>query len=131
MASHPTRNYVALAKRARVRRSELGLSIYAVAEKAGMSKDTYMRVENGLNVRDSTYSAVDTALGWSPGACISILEDANPAEIEEVQPTTRITEEDISQAVLAGIVANTDLAASTIRAIKDSVIGDLRRRGLL
>ncbi|MFF7765558.1 hypothetical protein ACFZC7_03510 [Streptomyces massasporeus] len=68
-----------------------------------MSKDTYMRVENGLNVRDTTYSAVGTALGWSPGACISTLEDASPAEI----------------------------AASTIRAIKDSVISDLRRRGLL
>ena len=42
-----------------------------------------------------------------------------------------ITEEDISQAVLAGIVTHTNLSGSEIRAIKDSVIGDLKRRGLL
>jgi hypothetical protein len=109
------------------------LTVYGLAEKAGMSKDTFMKVEDARAVRDSTYLAVDRVLDWPTGTCVGILEEVTPSPLGEAAavPTQRITEEDIGQAILAGVVANTDLCASEIRAIKDSVIGDLKRRGLL
>jgi transcriptional regulator with XRE-family HTH domain len=127
-----TRNYSQLARRVRIRRSELGLTVYDLAVKAGMSKDAFMKVEDGRAARDSTYIALDKVLGWPPGTCVSILEGAGAAINDENAASTRsITEEDISQALLAGIAAHSDLSAPQIRAIRDAAIGDLKRRGLL
>jgi transcriptional regulator with XRE-family HTH domain len=126
-----TRNYSELVRRVRIRRSELGLTVYGLAEKAGMSKDTFMKVEDGRAARDSTYIALDKVLGWPPGTCVSVLEDAGAINDENAAPTRPITEEDISQALLAGVVAHSDLPAPQIRAIRDAAIGDLKRRGLL
>lgn len=132
MTAEATRNYAQLARLVRIRRSELGLTIYGLAEKAGMSKDTFMKVEDARAVRDSTYIALEKVLDWPTGTCVNILENAETGTGELTSPPVNaINEEDISQALLAGIVAHTDLPAPQIRAIRDSVIGDLRRRGLL
>jgi transcriptional regulator with XRE-family HTH domain len=131
VTAEATRNYAQLARLVRIRRSELGLTIYGLAEKAGMSKDTFMKVEDARVVRDSTYIALEKVLDWPTGTCVNILE-SDPSTSELAATSTKpITEEDIAQAVLAGIVIHTDLPAAQIRAIKDSVIGDLKRRGLL
>jgi len=132
MAAEEVRNYSKLARMVRIRRAELGLTVYSAAEKTRISKDTLMKVEDGRSVRDNTYLALEKALGWDPGTCVAILEDVAPEPPGEVEkPARAITEEDISKAILLGIVETTDLPAPQIRAIRDLAIGDLKKRGLL
>jgi hypothetical protein len=50
----------------------------AAASAAGMTKDTWQRVEEGRPVRESSYAKVDTALGWAVGSCILIAEGGAP-----------------------------------------------------
>lgn len=50
----------------------------AAAAAAGISKDTWQRVEMGDEVRESTYAKVDRALGWSAGSCLVIADGGEP-----------------------------------------------------
>lgn len=60
-------------------RLELFTSRKAAADAAGISKDTWLRVESGLQVRESTYPKIDRALGWAAGSCVAIAEGGEPA----------------------------------------------------
>ncbi|MFD9425554.1 MULTISPECIES: helix-turn-helix domain-containing protein [unclassified Streptomyces] len=64
-----TRDLARLASHVRTRRLELYRSRLAAAEAAGISKDTWRRVEEGMGVREVTYAKVDRALGWDTRSC--------------------------------------------------------------
>jgi DNA-binding XRE family transcriptional regulator len=131
MTSTPSRNYQRLAERARARRIELGLAITTVAANAGVNKATYRRVEDGQPLRDLNYASIETALGWEPGTCIAILLGKAGERSTTAAQRLGIAEEDISSAIVTGIVEATDLPAPQIRAIRDGAIADLKKRGLL
>lgn len=57
---------------------ELFTSRKAAADTAGVSKDTWQRVEEGLGVRENTYVKLDKALGWAPGSCLIVAEGGSP-----------------------------------------------------
>ncbi|MEW1803232.1 helix-turn-helix domain-containing protein [Streptomyces virginiae] len=124
-----------LAARVRARRLELGLSRAALSERAGISKGTCHRVEEGQPIRDTSYAKIDAALDWAPGSCAAIRDGGDPTPSLEQAPAVEsvrlIREEDIGDAVMIMAVKNSDLSAAEIRAMRDGVIEELKQRGLL
>ncbi|MFI5985085.1 helix-turn-helix domain-containing protein [Streptomyces sp. NPDC051555] len=129
------RDHDRLATQVRARRLELGLSRAGLAERAGISKGTCHRVEEGQPIRDTSYAKIDAALEWAPGSCAAIRAGGDPApavgQAPLVEPVRLIREEDIGDAVMIMAVKNSDLSAAEIRAMRDGVIGELKQRGLL
>lgn len=74
-----TRDLKRLGARVKAHRIELHPSRLAAAQVAGISKDTWKRVEDGEVVQDSKYPKVDKALGWVVGSCVAVAEGGEPA----------------------------------------------------
>ena len=130
-----------LATAVKSRRLALYASRVAAAHTAGISKDTWKRVEDGEIVRDGSYVKIDEALKWASGSCAAILEGrtAIPAEPVEGAPgtvTTTIPGEALNSEVVREVVqlasiATTGLPADEIRALADRVVQDLIKRGAI
>ncbi|MEU5593077.1 helix-turn-helix transcriptional regulator [Streptomyces sp. NPDC020298] len=73
-----TRDLDRLAKHVKRHRMEQYSSRDAAADAVGITRNTWKRVEEGQNVRESTYSKIDKALGWASGSCIAIAEGGDP-----------------------------------------------------
>lgn len=68
-----------LGKLVRERREALG--IYAVmdaASRAGLSRETWAKVEAGTSAKPITYRKVEAVLQWEPGSCGAILDGGGP-----------------------------------------------------
>ncbi|OXS35441.1 hypothetical protein [Streptomyces sp. XY006] len=74
-----TRDLGRLAKTVKAHRLQQYPSRDAAAEAAGITRNTWKRVEEGQEVRESTYGKVDKALGWAIGSCLAIAEGGEPA----------------------------------------------------
>ncbi|MFF9175947.1 helix-turn-helix domain-containing protein [Streptomyces sp. NPDC014793] len=137
MTETSPRDYQRLAQLARTRRAELRLAITEVAAAAGMSKDTYRRVESGARVWDSKYAQIDEALGWEIGSCLSILAGGDPKLVGVEQTAEKITvtsidPEDFDHAFVSALIATKgDLTGNEIRELSDRVTAELKRRGIL
>lgn len=77
-----TRDLDRLAKHVKAHRMELFTSRKAAADTAGVSKDTWQRVEEGLDVRETTYVKIDKALGWASGSCLIVAEGGSPVFVD-------------------------------------------------
>lgn len=140
MTATPSRDYARLADIVHKRRLELGMPIAAIAEKAGVSKDTYRKIEEGGSVRDVTYAKIEPALRWAAGSCWEILAGAT-APIAVARPEHDDTveyrppgasEEDVLHAVTAAAIAVADnLTAKQINDLSRHVLKELQRRGVL
>ncbi|PZT70144.1 hypothetical protein DN402_31435 [Streptomyces sp. SW4] len=73
-----TRDLDRLAKSVKAHRLQQYPSRDAAAEAAGITRNTWKKVEEGQEVRESTYVKVDKALGWGIGSCVAITEGGNP-----------------------------------------------------
>ena len=124
-----------------VRRTALKLGVETAARAAGMSKDTWKRVERGLPVRDTSYSSVERALHWAPGGCMRVADGGEPiiSEPSDADPDVRITEipaEELERAVgdavrSAVIATRGDLTGDEILKLNQKVLEELRLRGIL
>lgn len=130
-----------LAKKVKDRRLELGIPRKKAAELAGMSKDTWQRVEEGDSVRLMSISKMDAVLGWASGSAVGILEGKEPIETRASEDAPGV---DISQrpAVdvegrardviqLAMIATTSGLTAEEIRELSDRAVRDLKASGLI
>ncbi|MGW4075909.1 hypothetical protein ACWELB_20765 [Streptomyces asiaticus] len=134
-----------LAAAVKKRRIELTLGIEAAAKAAGMSKDTWYKVEGSptrpiQSVRDTTYARVDEVLKWAAGSCIAIAEGGEPVPIEHIEDGSSVVFADLSReqlseevqiAVNEAAIAVTDLPAEKIRKLNQRAIEALRRRGVI
>jgi transcriptional regulator with XRE-family HTH domain len=127
-----------LAERVGQRRIECGLGIEPAARLAGMSKDTWKRVEAGKRVQDTSYAKIDRALHWAVGGCADILAGREPLEVEVSEggiQTAKLHPEEIAEAVRLAVqtasIATTELTAPEIRALTAGVLDDLKRRGVV
>jgi hypothetical protein len=131
-----------LAKAVKARRLEQFPSRVAAAHAAGVSKDTWKRVEEGESVRDVSYAKVDAALGWATGTCIHIAEGGEPVPVSYHKAqggtymTTRVPDslvpEDVRDIIKDSAMATTpNLTVREIRELQDRVVEELRKRGLL
>lgn len=129
-----------LAEAVKNRRLALYTSRVAAAKAAGISKDTWKRVEDGEIVRDGTYVKIDEALQWAPRSCAAILEGrtAMPVEGVEGEPgtvTTKVSgaamDERVRDVVQLASIATTGLPADEIRALANQVVQDLKKLGVI
>ena len=130
-----------LATAVRSRRTELRLGIEPAAKLAGISKDTWKRVEAGLKVRDTTYTAIDRALQWAQGGCEAILEgdEAVPTELVaggQGAKVSRIPKRELERVVgdavqSAALATKGDLTGAEILELNRRVLEELRERGIL
>lgn len=111
----------------------------AAAQAAGISKDTWKRVEEAEEVRDGTYAKLEPALGWPPSSCEDIAaggpipgeagpdDDAEVTVLEgdEVDPEVR----DIIQ--LTTIATAPGMTGEQIRDLANQIAKDLLRAGKL
>lgn len=92
-----------LARHARTRRQDLGLPMTVLAAKAGLSKDTYARVERGRQVSAGSYAKAEAALGWGVGTVRGVLGGGEPAVARPAVPVGIPPE--VGDAVAAAVVA--------------------------
>jgi hypothetical protein len=72
-----------LATLVKQRRLGLRLARKAAADAAGVSKDTWRRVEEGEPVREMSYAKIEPILKWTPGSCLAILAGGEPELLNE------------------------------------------------
>ena len=130
-----------LASYVKTRRLNLGLARKTAAEHAGMSKDTWKRIEEGGSVREMSYAKVDPVLGWAPGSCIAVLGGrepilSKPAETPADADISRVPDEDLGDRArkviqLATIATTSGLTADEIRELSDRAVQDLRANGII
>ncbi|MGW4505767.1 hypothetical protein ACWENO_14115 [Streptomyces sp. NPDC004436] len=131
-----------LATAVQTRRTELRLGIEPAAKLAGISKDTWKRVEAGLKVRDTTYAAIDRALQWAPGGCAAIRDGREPVPSEDeemggnVVRFSRIPKKELERVVgdavqSAALATKGDLTGAEILELNRRVMEELRDRGIL
>lgn len=128
-----------LAERVKKRREQLNLSVIRAARVAGISKDTWKRVERGEPVRHITYDKVEDALQWTVGSCRKIIDGGDPVILDdktEADPPIKVPadalEGEIRGAVQGALIATADdLTSAQIRQVNDRAIEVLRERGIL
>jgi hypothetical protein len=123
------------------RRTELKLGVEPAAKLAGISKDTWKRVEAGLKVWDRSFAGIETALQWAPASCRLILEGGDPVinEPAEESPDTKIAkvpkselERLVGDAIQsAAIKTKGSLTGDEILELNERVLKELRERGVI
>jgi hypothetical protein len=111
-----------LAALVKKRRAELKLGIEPAAKLAGISKDTWKRVEAGRKVWDTKYTGVETALQWATGSCLRVLNGEDPIVNEQIEESTDTYIAQIPKAELERLVG--DSVQSATIATKGSLTGD-------
>ena len=66
----------------RERRNALRLTQRQAAVAADVANQTWINVEQGEPVKDSTLAGVDVAMGWAPGSASKVLEGGDAREID-------------------------------------------------
>jgi hypothetical protein len=130
-----TRDLDRLAKYVRLHRLELYPSRLAAATAAGISKDTWARVERGLDVQEPKYTQIERALGWATGSCMAIAEGGEPVLVDRPANGTPAASASISAEALrraAFEAARAKLPGAPIGdidAFSDELVEVLRRAG--
>ncbi|WP_372344629.1 hypothetical protein [Streptomyces sp. KL116D] len=127
-----TRDLERLAKAVKAARLAQYSSRVAAAQAAGISKDTWKRVEEGEEVRDGSYSKIEAALHWPAGSCETIAaggpEPAGDVKVTVLDPDE--VDESVRDVVqLAAIATTPNLTGEEIKALSDRIAKDLRRLG--
>lgn len=133
-----------LAQAVKRRRLELGLARLTAAQSAGISKDTWQKVEEGQPVREVSYAKIDAALGWASGSCEMVagggapipVESANTAEGVDIATVTITTPKNLGDEVRRSVQTASlgtlgHLTADEIRTLSEQVVADLRARGVI
>ena len=126
-----------LAKRVHAHRLELYPSRKAAADAAGISKDTWKKVEVGIPVQDVKYAQIERVLGWGPRSCVAIAEGGEPVLTDEsalsspvATPSAPLTADAVREAVLEAARAKMPNAPiGDIDALGDELVEVLRRTG--
>jgi len=121
------------------RRTELKLGVEPAAKAAGISKDTWKRVEAGQKVWDRSFAGIEAALGWKPGTCRSILDGRDPEPIKSApadMEITQIPKEELKRLVgdavqSAAIATKGSMTGAEILELNERVIQELRERGVI
>lgn len=131
-----TRDLDRLAKRVKAHRMEQYSSRDAAAAAAGVTRNTWKRVEEGQEVRESTYAKVDRALGWASGSCLLIAEGGEPVLVDEVLDLSvrspRLTEDAVRRAAFEAAMAKMPNAPiGEVQGFVDELVKVLHKTGRL
>lgn len=135
-----TRDLGRLAERVKAHRLALYPSRLAAAQAAGISKDTWQRVEEGVpDIREASYAKIDKALGWAIGGCVAIAEGGEPVLADRPHngtpasvPSAPISAEAVRQAAFEAARAKLPAAPiGDVDAFSDELVEVLRRAGFV
>jgi DNA-binding XRE family transcriptional regulator len=132
-----TRDLDRLAKHVKAHRLEQYTSRDEAAAAAGVTRNTWKRVEEGQDVRESTYARIEKALGWATGGCIAIAEGAEPAFVGDATTSSSATMPAITEAQareMAWETARETLPTAPIgelQAFVEGLVENLRRVGVV
>ena len=136
-----TRDLDRLALRVTQRRHNLGATQAALARSVGLSKGTWISLENGRRIREVNYAKADKALMWATGSCVDVAEGGEPVVLheEELAPGHQgaTVPSDDREGIARNIVqsasiATTDgLSSREIRALSNRIVRDLKAHGIL
>lgn len=134
-----TRDLARLAKLVKAHRLELYPSRLAAAQAAGISKDTWKRVEEGEpDVREKSYAGIESALGWATGSCLIVVEGGEPVFVDRADrsasatasPAAAISADEVRRAAFEAARAKMPAAPiGEIDAFADELVDILRRTG--
>ncbi|MGW3594946.1 hypothetical protein [Streptomyces sp. NPDC005167] len=123
------------------RRTERKLGIEPAAKLAGMSKDTWKRVEAGLKVRDTSYTGIEQALNWAVGSCTDVLAGGDPTISEPSEQLAGAHVAQVPASVLAQAVGDAVQSAAVrtfgkapagqVAKLNEEVLKELRKRGII
>ncbi|MFJ9037406.1 hypothetical protein ACIRF8_12565 [Streptomyces sp. NPDC102406] len=113
---------------------ELYPSRLAAAAAAGISKDTWRRVEEGLEVQEAKLAKVDKALGWTVGSCVTVAEGGEPLLADRrdvVAPSTApLDADELRRAAFEAARVTMPMASiGDLDAFSDQLVEVLRRAG--
>lgn len=131
-----------LATLVQTRRTELKLGVEPAAKLAGISKDTWKRVEAGLKVWDTKYADIETALQWAPGSCQRIISGQDPLVSEQLEgapegtAVTQMPKSELKRLVgdavqSAAIATAGSLTGDEILKLNERVLQELHDRGVI
>lgn len=133
-----TRDLDRLAKHVKAHRLELYPSRLAAAQAAGISKDTWKRVEEGEpDVREKSYAQIEFALGWATGSCLIVAEGGEPVFVDRAdrnpaaaRSAAAMTADEVRRAAFEAARAKMPTAPiGEIDAFADELVDILRRTG--
>lgn len=125
---------------AKARRVELGLGIKKAAAQAGISKETWSRLESGRPLRDLSYQKIERVLGWAAGSCTLVLDGGEPIAVEASQAAPDVTLAEVPSpeltdamelSVQRASIGVVELNAEQIQEMSRRVVDDLKRRGII
>ncbi|WP_318205321.1 hypothetical protein [Streptomyces sp. SCL15-4] len=126
-----------LAKHVKAHRLAQYPSRDTAAATAGVTRNTWKRVEEGEPVRESTYAKVDKALGWAIGSCTAITEGGEPVlaggtTTSSPDPAPRMTEKQARD--MAWDTARATLPTAPVGELDtfvNELVENLRRAGIV
>ncbi|MFF4834039.1 helix-turn-helix domain-containing protein [Streptomyces sp. NPDC001315] len=134
-----TRDLDRLGRRVKAHRLQLYPSRKAAADVAGVTKDTWQRVEEGRPAREVSYAGIDRALGWAVGSCVAIAEGGEPVLVDAADdaspaltpaPTGRLSAEAVRKAAYEAVRSTMPSAPiGEADAFVDELVEVLRRAG--
>lgn len=116
---------------------ELFTSRQAAANAAGISKDTWRRVEEGLEVQDTKLGQISRALGWTVESGIAVAEGSEPTLAGERATTVAerpspMPADDVRRYVFEAARAKLPLAPiGDLDAFSEELVEVFRRAGMV
>lgn len=134
-----TRDLDRLAQRVKAHRLQLYTSRKAAADAAGITKDTWQRVEEGKPVRELSHVGIERALNWAAGSCLIVAGGGEPVLVNAADgtagalaptPTGRLSAEVARKAAYAAARAKLPTAPiGDVDAFVDELVEVLRKVG--
>lgn len=125
-----------LAKYVRAHRHERYPSRDAAADVAGITRNTWKKVEEGQEVRESTYIKIEKALGWAAGSSENVADGREPILASQgggsglAGGTAPLSAETVRQAAWKAARAKMPTApVGDIEAFSEELVEVLRRAG--
>lgn len=134
-----TRDLERLGKAVKARRSKLFTARLKAAQAAGISKDTWKRVEDGKTVQPGTYAKMEPVLRWAFESCEAVIEGGEPLLVEYVESDGDVTMVSKPQTMPASDVRNVvtisamaTMPEATMRSVQEQaerIVEELRKLG--
>lgn len=120
-----------LAKEVRRTRLELGLTMEALAEEAGVSRMTVHSLEQAMERKrmPAALPKVESALKWPVGRAVAILQGRH---VEARRAGSAGFPEELTRSIEHAVIATKgDVTAAEIQEMARRVLEDLRERGII
>lgn len=117
MADVDESGWPALARFVQARRLELGLSVRAAADGAGINRATWATIEEGSSrLQKHRWARIERALSWTPGSIQAVIDGGQPTPLKVERGSRTDLEEELDR------IQALDVPASTKRKLISAIV---------